>query len=78
MLFGMYLRNGKQGKCGRPEEHVSPVGGNEKSMKEYIRNEPREDYLADQKSVKECVDFPIEQSITKNKKLPLLEGQPSK
>ena len=36
--------------------YVSTVGRNEKAMKEYIRNQLREDYLADQMSLKEYID----------------------
>ena len=36
--------------------YVSTVGRNEKAMKEYIQNQLREDYLADQMSLKEYVD----------------------
>ena len=45
--------------------YVSTVGRNEKAMKEYIRNQLREDYLADQMSMKEYIDPFTGEPVTK-------------
>ena len=47
--------------------YVSTVGRNEKAMKEYIRNQLREDYLADQMSMKEYIDPFTGEPVTKGK-----------
>lgn len=47
--------------------YVSTVGRNEKAMKEYIQNQLREDYLADQMSLKEYVDPFTGEPVTKGK-----------
>ena len=47
--------------------YVSTVGRNEKAMKEYIRNQLREDYLADQMSMKEYIDPFTGEPVAKGK-----------
>ena len=47
--------------------YVSTVGRNEKAMKEYIRNQLGEDYLADQMSMKEYIDPFTGEPVAKGK-----------
>ena len=47
--------------------YVSTVGRNEKAMKEYIQNQLREDYLADQMSLKEYIDPFTGEPVAKGK-----------
>ena len=47
--------------------YVSTVGRNEKAMKQYIRNQLQEDYLADQMSLKEYIDPFTGEPVTKGK-----------
>ena len=47
--------------------YVSTVGRNERAMKEYIRNQLQEDYLADQMSMKEYIDPFTGEPVTKGK-----------
>ena len=47
--------------------YVDTVGGNEKKIKEYIRNQLQEDRLADQISIKEYYDPFTGESVTRSK-----------
>ena len=47
--------------------YVDTVGRNEKKIKEYIQNQLKEDYYADQISIKEYRDPFTGESVNKNK-----------
>ena len=47
--------------------YVDTVGRNEKKIKEYIQNQLKEDYYADQISIKEYYDPFTGESVNKNK-----------
>ena len=47
--------------------YVSTVGKNEKAVQEYIRNQEKEDIMADQISIKEYMD-PFNKDKNNNKK----------
>ena len=48
--------------------YVDTVGRNEKKIKEYIKNQLKEDYMADQISIKEFVDPFTGEQVNKSKK----------
>ena len=47
---------------------MDTVGKNAKKIQEYVRNQLKEDYMADQISIKEFVDPFMGEQVNKNKK----------